>query len=318
MCHRLGPVFLVAAAAFPLVHDLRAQQGGGSAPPPNPAIVFAENAIKVMNADGTNVRTVVSKGKNDWVSWPSWSPDGTRLAFVGKLGGVQGIWKVNLDGTGRQLLAPHTGMAHGCPDWSRAPTADGRAKIVFVGEVNYGTPSNPAIDIDVFVVNTDGTGLQNLTNTPSVSENSALWTRQADGLFISWSDATTEGARLTPATASGGGGLQLGPAAEVLPGWYGAFRGSAHFSDRLLFSGGPAANPNYDYLIDAVQVPWAPVQLTPYAPGYGWIAGFSPDDSRIVFLRFGTNQNGICTANVNGTGVVRIRSTGNQPAWRHN
>lgn len=317
MSHRLRCSFLVVAATVHPLPGARAQRGGGGTPPPNPAIAFAESGIKVMNADGTNVRTVVTKGKNDWASWPSWSPDGTQLVFIARLAGVQGVWKVNLDGTGRQLLAPHTGMAYGCPDWSRAAAADGRAKIVFVGEVNRGTPTNPQIDVDVFVVNPDGTGLQNLTNTPLVSENSALWTRQADGLLVSWDNASVSGVTLSPVLASGGG-LQLGPMTEMLPDWYGALRASAHASDRLLFSGGPAATPFYDYLIDAGQAPWAPVLLAPYAPGTGWIAGFSPDDSRIVFMRSGTSQDGICTANLNGTGVVRIRSSGNQPAWRPN
>ncbi len=77
--------------------------------------------LAVIDADGGPVRTVVDKR-----SWNlSWSPDGTRLALAPMREGVlsngvewqaaDGIWVVNLDGSGLHQIAQEGTQ----PSWHR-------------------------------------------------------------------------------------------------------------------------------------------------------------------------------------------------------
>jgi Tol biopolymer transport system component len=67
----------------------------------------------IVNADGANARRLTkSTGASlRGARYPTWSPDGKRLAFGY---GSNGIYVVNRDGTGLHRIA--TGC---CPDWSR-------------------------------------------------------------------------------------------------------------------------------------------------------------------------------------------------------
>lgn len=51
---------------------------------PNPEIAYSEAGIRVMNADGTNVRTVVPLGRNEFATYPSWSAVGSQIVFDGQ------------------------------------------------------------------------------------------------------------------------------------------------------------------------------------------------------------------------------------------
>jgi Tol biopolymer transport system component len=115
----LGSLSLTFLAA--LGGELAARSNGAS-PPANPAIVFTEKTsknmlLRVMNADGSNVQTVVTGGKWDAIREPSWSPDGSRLAFVGVLGGAQGLWHadrvLHVHGNGERGMVTrgHSGRA---------------------------------------------------------------------------------------------------------------------------------------------------------------------------------------------------------------
>jgi WD40-like Beta Propeller Repeat len=67
--------------------------------------------IRLVTADGSHRRKLPTGSIHLDASWPSWSPDGTRLAFA-DVGG--GIYTIRLDGTGlRRLVADGS-----APDWS--------------------------------------------------------------------------------------------------------------------------------------------------------------------------------------------------------
>jgi Tol biopolymer transport system component len=58
--------------------------------------------IYVMNADGTGA-TRISKDTGA-EALPSWSPDGTQIAFVSDRAGPGSVYVMNADGTGSKRL----------------------------------------------------------------------------------------------------------------------------------------------------------------------------------------------------------------------
>src|SRR5690349_22071248 len=105
----------------------------------------ASTVVCVMNADGTGVTglpitTTISQ------AGLSWSPDGSKIAFVGS----GGLYAVNVNGGGTVQLT--TGVSASFPAWS----PDG-SKIAFTCVVDTGNS-------DICSVNADGTGLVRLTS----------------------------------------------------------------------------------------------------------------------------------------------------------
>jgi Tol biopolymer transport system component/uncharacterized protein YjdB len=144
------------------------------------------DTIYVVNADGSNVRPLFALGPGNWVAEPAWSPDGTTLAFGGNDGclyvmnadgsgvvcrglgrspawsadGSQlafarsgDIWLMNRDGSNVTNLTNGNGPpAPAYPAWS--PNG---LRLVFEGLVDgYDWMGQ------LFVINRDGTGLQQL------------------------------------------------------------------------------------------------------------------------------------------------------------
>lgn len=97
------------------------------------------------------VRRVTDGQSRD--GWPTWSPDGQRLAFHSNRGGDWDIWVINLDGTGLTNLTHHPG-ADRYPAWS----PDGK-QIAFT--------SQRSGNEDIWVMNADGSNPVNLTQTPA-------------------------------------------------------------------------------------------------------------------------------------------------------
>ena len=107
---------------------------------PSGALAFAVpdgggSSIWVANADGTG-RVRLTDGSDD--RSPTWSPDGTRIAFQRRVASGSEIWLVNADGTGVRPLVG--GVGNMSPSWS----PDG-SRIVFA---NAGTGSFRLYTID--------------------------------------------------------------------------------------------------------------------------------------------------------------------------
>lgn len=126
-------------------------------------IAFVRRGLYVIRPDGTGLRRVLP----DEDFWPfiwRWSPDGRRIAVVDSDYGTQDpihrIGVVKADGTGLTWFGRSEWTFF---DWS----PDSRQLALFCG-------SNPA-SADICVINADGSGSRNLTNTPEQDEWEPAW-----------------------------------------------------------------------------------------------------------------------------------------------
>ena len=104
--------------------------------------------LYVMDADGSNVIRLSPPDITGNAMWPAWSPDGRRIAF----GSDAGVHVVNADGTGAAQIT--TTGSGGFLNW----TPDGD-RLIFA---SFQLGSS-----DIFAVNSDGSGLTNLTDHPA-------------------------------------------------------------------------------------------------------------------------------------------------------
>ena len=88
---------------------------------------------------------------------PAWSPDGSRIAFVGQGAGNEDIFVMHANGSHRRRLT--TGSVNEDPSWS----PDG-AKIVYVRRGFSDSFPNPGSDREIVTMNADGSDMERLTD----------------------------------------------------------------------------------------------------------------------------------------------------------
>ena len=113
--------------------------------------------IFTMTADGTNLQNLTNNAARD--EEPEWSPDGRQIAFVSNRvsNGNGSIYLMNSDGSGVQALTTNELNSESQPLWS----PDGN-KIAFLGSIKV-HPAPGGLRLDVYVIDTDGNNLRNLT-----------------------------------------------------------------------------------------------------------------------------------------------------------
>jgi tol-pal system beta propeller repeat protein TolB len=125
--------------------------GGLYAPelsPDGQTIVFTNNGngLWVMDANGENPRAITFRDDID----PTWSPDGSMIAFASSRSGKRQLYVMNANGKNVRQVTDLNNMG-GRSTWSPDGT-----KLAFYRGVTG--------DHDIYVINVDGTGMERLTN----------------------------------------------------------------------------------------------------------------------------------------------------------
>jgi Tol biopolymer transport system component len=122
------------------------------------------SAIYTIGIDGEGLTKIADAGVD-----PTWSPDGSRLAFTRDLLGTRGIWTMNADGSDPTLVAGTDTLNTGDPAWS--PDGTTLAFEAFRQEDGGDT-------WDIFTIPLDATGpldMLQLTDSPDHNETSPSW-----------------------------------------------------------------------------------------------------------------------------------------------
>ena len=124
--------------------------------------------VVLMNANGVNHKNLTNNLRARHIN-PSWSPNGKYVAYVASPDPLRwwpphNIHVMNADGTNPVILTEEDRWAY---EWNPTWSPDS-AKIAFVKQTPDGFH-------DIFTINSDGSGLRNITQTHRVNESSPAW-----------------------------------------------------------------------------------------------------------------------------------------------
>ncbi|HEX9123775.1 MAG TPA: hypothetical protein VF984_10565 [Actinomycetota bacterium] len=162
-----------------------------------------------IRADGTGRSQLTFEGSGTYDDDPSWSPDGSKIAFdSNRDGGFPEIYVMNADGSNPIRLTTNH-LVDADPTWSPDGT-----RIAFVRCCADGSS-------EIYEMNADGTGEINVTDTPDANESDPDWS--PDGLQIVYAAVPTGGGPadvwVMNADGSARSVLVSGPAADLAPSW---------------------------------------------------------------------------------------------------
>ncbi len=169
-----------AAAVVPGANGRIACEGGRV--PPGGTVTNPE--VFTINPDGSGEMILTNFTGRD--GDPSWSPDGTKIAFESFRSGFSELWTMNADGTGLTQLT-----FNGAPeDRGSSWTPDGTQIVYHTTEFRAPAGTGHS-SFEIMIINADGTGKTRLTNNlfqdtlPSVSPDGTkiafFSTRDGDG-----------------------------------------------------------------------------------------------------------------------------------------
>lgn len=285
--------FWGAAATATLAVLVACPPGFAAFPGTNGKITFAGTAfpgqpdVFTVNTDGTGLANLTNDGAIEFT--PTWSPDGTRVAFTTNRVANFEIWVMNADGSGQTRLTNNS--AHdGGPAWSPDGT-----KIAF--------ESNRDGDFEIWVMNADGSAPAQLTSNPA-SDASPSWS--PNGASI----AFTRDSALFTMAANGSGQSQLAACTSCThhrPDW------SPDGQNRILYaleylngSGEPAEDLRWRNVSgsETATVATAGEGSLCCLDGHSW----SPDGLKVAYV-----LTGLRLADRDGTNVITVPTGGIQP-----
>jgi len=237
--------------------------------------------ISVINVDGTGLALLYNGGGD-----PSWSPDGSKIAFPG-------VHVMNADGTGVRELTDNVGSAS-CPVWS----PDGR-EIAFLGQ-DLGNDGGVYGTWYIFVVSADGSELVHLANSAGIA-GCPQWSPDGSRVLFGASDVI----HVINEDGTGLRTLPTGSDARWSPD-----------GTKIVFSQNPDGL-NHIWVMNADGT--GQTQLTHALSGADVRPAWSPDGLQIAFVSSrGNDSVTIRVMNADGAGDVNFSRGGsdNEPTWR--
>lgn len=167
---------------------------GEPAGPPTPAaagtIAFGSPAgmagttgadICIVNADCTGLKTLTASPGSEkdtsstWNERPCWSPDGGRIVYCvyNSATDSASVWGMDADGSSHRQLSQEDGFG---PSWS----TDGR----YIVYDHVASESDEPSQIDVLVMNADGSGTRTLVTNIQEEPSGPSWTPDGKVLFL--------------------------------------------------------------------------------------------------------------------------------------
>ncbi len=252
--------------------------------------------IYVMNADGSDPRLLTDQ----YDTHPSWSPDGTMIAFSTRRADVVAIYSIDL-ATNKITQLTNTERAPSAPDW--APDGE-KFAIIY-------NPSHPGINFEMYLMGANGKNFQRLT--------------QSEGYqFYASPDWAPDGSRLAfAADLSGNYDIYLmdpdGAGVEKLTSAEANDNSPAWSPDGTKIAFETFRDGNWDiYLMNADGTDLKPLITDPADDKW---PSWSPDGSQIAFQ---TDRDGnweIYLMDLDGSNVTRLTENefkNFEPAWRPN
>jgi TolB protein len=253
--------------------------------------------IYVSDYDGANPqRLTVNRSLN--IS-PAWGASGSVLAYTSYSdNGFPDIFIANLREPGRGLRRPaqgndkiHNQLASISPDGT---------KLAFM--------SNRTGDFDIWVVNSDGTGLRNLTNYPRAADGAPTWS--PDGAFIAFTSDRNTGTtpQLFVMTADGTNQRRLATERIDRPTW-----SRLNF---IAFTVGPGSGQNIG-LLDMNNQAGGVIVLTD-GRGTNESPAVAPNGRHIAFVTTRWGRSHVAIVDRDGRHYRQVTRVGNNgyPNWQ--
>lgn len=262
--------------------------------------------IWIMNDDGSNKKQLTPS--NVISGWPSWSPDGQEITYwsYDPMSKTSDIWRMKTDGSSKMKLTTD-GTFKGPPMWS--PRGDRIAHT-----------ANMTGNMEVYIINTDGTGMRQLTTGHNPSywvESRTTW--HPNGIRLYYQVTTFPLPPYTATEIPGDVAFVEIFALNVDTGEENNFTPRLHENVRSVSADGKKMayislrSPNYGLWImnedgtDQTRLTW---------DGKGDRAPrFSPDGKKIVYWSLASGYPNIWMINADGSNRTRLTWTSYQDAY---
>ena len=252
----------------------------------------ADNDLYTMTAAG-GTQTRITTLDLDELN-PSWTANGTKLAFDRVNGMRSDIYSANANGTGQVQLT--TNVRNDIrPAWKYDGT-----QIVFASDRD----STEGM-FDIFVMSSTGTGQTNITNTPTINEEFPAWSPDGsliafsrDGDIYTMSSAGANLVQLTSATTE-----------EIDPDWFPT-------GGQIVYQVGRSTDGNI-WKMNSNGT--GQTNLTNNGTLHDEAPVWSPAGDKIAFMRDGFNLAEVYTMNADGTVPTRITNNtviDSHPSWQ--
>jgi Tol biopolymer transport system component len=255
----------------------------------------AQWSVYVMNSDGSD-RTRLTEGQAGFLSAPTWSPDGSKLAFVSERDGSPDIWLMDSEGSNLVNLTRHEAKDHS-PAWS----PDGQW-IAFASV-------RDSLYWELYLMRPDGSDVQRLTWWEDASDLSPSWS--PDGTRLAFASKRDGNWEIYMMDRDGGNLVRLTdhPADDTNPAW-------SPDGGRVAFSSTRDGYPEI-YVMPIAGGQPINISNAPFSSEHG--PTWSPDGGRIAFYSDRDGEWDIYIMASDGSDVIKLTgdtSNDQVPAWR--